>query len=63
MEIITYLIPFVTVIVLLSFFRKETAWWEYLLVIIPSLLLALAVEAIMKRIKVTEENLPKGLFK
>ena len=48
MEIITYLIPFVTVIVLLSFFRKETAWWEYLLVIIPSLLLALAVEACMK---------------
>ena len=48
MEIITYLIPFVTVIVLLSFFRKETAWWEYLLVIIPSLLLALAVEALMK---------------
>ena len=48
MEIITYIIPFVTVIVLLSFFRKETAWWEYLLVIIPSLLLALAVEALMK---------------
>ena len=48
MEIITYLIPFVTVIVLLSFFREETAWWEYLLVIIPSLLLALAVEACMK---------------
>ena len=48
MEIITYLIPFVTVIVLLSFFRKETAWWEYLLVIIPSLFLALAVEACMK---------------
>lgn len=48
MEIITYLIPFVTVIVLLIFFRKETAWWEYLVVILPSILLLIGVEACMK---------------
>lgn len=48
MEIIVYAIPFITCILLLSFWRKETVWWEYLIVILPSILLAILVEGCMK---------------
>lgn len=48
MEIIVYLIPFIVAIGLLVFARKQTAWWEYVVLILPSMLLAFIVEECMK---------------
>lgn len=39
MEILIFLIPIITVGILVFKFRKETAWWEYVVVLIPSILL------------------------
>lgn len=39
MELLIYLIPFVTSILLCVFFRKYIVWWEYIVLIIPSLVL------------------------
>ena len=48
MTTITYIIPFVVAIFLLLFFRKKTAWWEYIILIVPSILLCLFIEFVMK---------------
>ena len=50
MVLLTYIIPFITAIVLLLFFRKKTMWWEYVVVICPSLLLCLLIEFCMKEV-------------
>ena len=47
MEIFIFLIPVITVSVLVLKFRKETAYWEYLLVVIPSLLLFFITKQVM----------------
>lgn len=39
MEILIFLIPIVTVGILAFKFREKTAWWEYVVVLVPSLLL------------------------
>lgn len=44
MEIIIFLIPIITIIVLAWKFRKQTAWWEYLIVVVPSLLLFIGLK-------------------
>lgn len=44
MELIIFLIPVLTVLVLLWKFREETCWWEYLVVLIPSTLLFLVLK-------------------
>lgn len=48
MEIIAFTIPFIVALVLLIFFHKRTAWWEYLLVIVPSILFVIVCEAIFR---------------
>ena len=47
MEIIAFVLPFVVAIFLLIFFRKETTWYEYLLLIVPSILVFFITRAIM----------------
>lgn len=47
MEIICYALPLITAIFLLLFFRKECVWWEYIILIVPSLLLFLLSRTIM----------------
>ncbi len=49
MEIIVYLIPFLTAAFLLMRFREETVWWEYVLLIVPSLMLSSIIEFAMKK--------------
>lgn len=39
MEILIFLIPLITVGILAFKYREKTAWWEYVVVIVPSLLL------------------------
>lgn len=39
MEIAILSIPFITALVLLLFFRKETVWWEYVILLAPSILM------------------------
>ena len=39
MEFLILIIPIITVIILVTKFRENTAFWEYLLVVIPTLLL------------------------
>ena len=46
---LTFLIPIVTCLVLFFKFRKETVWWEYLLVFIPSVGASFLTEHIMIR--------------
>lgn len=41
MALICYIIPFVTCLILFMFFRRVTAWWEYLVIVFPSVLFTL----------------------
>lgn len=54
MVFLVYSIPFVTAVILLLFFRKQTVWWEYILVILPSLLLTLFIEFICKKVNTSD---------
>lgn len=47
MEIICFIIPFVVALFLLLFFRKETMWWEYVVLIVPSVLIFLFTKLCM----------------
>lgn len=47
MDIIVYLIPVITIAILAIFYRKETVWWEYLVVIIPTILIYFMVRGIV----------------
>jgi len=44
MEILIFLIPIITVIILGTKFRKNTALWEYVVVLVPSILLFFALK-------------------
>lgn len=44
MEILIFLIPIVTVGILAFKFREKTAWWEYVVVLVPSILLFFALK-------------------
>lgn len=44
MEILIFLIPIVTAGILAFKFREKTAWWEYVVVLVPSLLLFFALK-------------------
>lgn len=44
MEILIFLIPIVTVGILAFKFRGKTAWWEYVVVLVPSILLFFALK-------------------
>lgn len=43
MLILTFLIPIVCAIIILIFFNKKAVWWEYLILIVPSLLISTAI--------------------
>ena len=43
MEIVLYFLPFLISIVLLIFFKKHIVWWEYIVLIVPSVLFTLVV--------------------
>ena len=47
METIVYLIPIITIAILAIFYRKETVWWEYLIVIVPTMLIYFMVRGIV----------------
>lgn len=47
MEIIIFIVPFITAFILLLFYRKETVWWEYLVLLLPSILLYFFTKAII----------------
>lgn len=47
MEVIIYIIPFITALFLLIVFNKKMVWWEYLVLILPSLLFTLITQLIM----------------
>lgn len=44
MEIILFIIPFITAIVLLTLFRKEVVWWEYGIIIVLPIVFVLLVK-------------------
>lgn len=47
MEIVIYIIPFLTAMFLLLVFNKKMVWWEYMALIIPSLLFTFITQLIM----------------
>lgn len=44
MEIVIFILPFIVACFLFFFYRKETCLWEYVLLIVPSLLISLLIE-------------------
>lgn len=51
MELLVFLIPFFVSAVLMIFFRKQTAWWEHAILIIPSLLVGAAMIWAFERVE------------
>lgn len=47
MELLIFLIPIVTILILMLFFKKETALWEYIIVLGPSLLMFITLKYTM----------------
>ena len=47
MEVIIYIMPFITALFLLIVFNKKMVWWEYLVLILPSLLFTFITQLIM----------------
>lgn len=54
MELLIFSIPFVVAAVLLIFFRKQTVWWEYPALIVPSIIIALLLELCCKAYNATD---------
>ncbi len=47
MNFIIYIIPFIVALILFLFFRKRVVWWEYVVLIIPSLVFSLLIKLCM----------------
>ena len=47
MNFIIYIIPFIAALILFIFFKKKVVWWEYIVLIIPSILFTVLVRLIM----------------
>lgn len=47
MEVVIYAIPFITALFLLIVFHKKMVWWEYVVLILPSILFVLLTQIIM----------------
>ena len=54
MEFVIYLFPFLVSVILLIFFKKKTVWWEYLILIVPSLLFTIGTKEIMIKSRTTD---------
>lgn len=47
MEFLAFVIPFIVAIFLFWKYRKETVWWEYIVLIVPSTLIAILIKFCM----------------
>lgn len=47
MEVIIYILPFITALFLLIVFHKKMVWWEYIVLIAPTLLFVFLIQIIM----------------
>ena len=54
MNFIIYIIPFFVAIILFLFFRKKVVWWEYVVLIIPSLVFSLLIKLCMVSYNVSD---------
>ncbi len=54
MLIWSFIIPVVTCLILWTWFRKKTVWWEYLVVFIPSVLVTIFMDVIIKETKISD---------
>lgn len=54
MNFIIYIIPFFVAIILFLFFRKKVVWWEYIVLIIPSLVFSLLIKLCMVSYNVSD---------
>lgn len=53
MKFLIFSVPFLTALFLLLKFRRETVWWEYILLIVPSMLISIFIEFCMVQYEVT----------
>ena len=54
MQIIIYIIPFITPLFLLIVFNKKMVWWEYLVLRLPSLFFTLIAQIIRVSVNSTD---------
>ena len=54
MNFIIYIIPFFVAIILFLFFRRKVVWWEYVVLIIPSLVFSLLIKLCMVSYNVSD---------
>ena len=54
MNFIIYIIPFFIAIILFLFFRRKVVWWEYVVLIIPSLVFSLLIKLCMVSYNVSD---------
>ena len=54
MEVILFAIPFIVAIFLLIFRRHNMVWWEYALVVIPTIILVIVVRSTIIAVKTTD---------
>ena len=47
MNFIIYIIPFIVSLILFLFFRKRVVWWEYVVLIIPSVIFSILIKLCM----------------
>lgn len=47
MNFIVYIIPFIVSLILFLFFRKRVVWWEYVVLIIPSVIFSILIKLCM----------------
>ena len=58
----SFLIPVITCLILLVRFRRETTWWEYLVVFIPSILISLLTEFLFKESKISDYHITSEII-
>lgn len=54
MAILCFIIPFITCLILFMWFRKETVWWEYVAIVLPSALLTFILYVSFKHYVVSD---------
>lgn len=58
----SFLIPVITCLILFVRFRRETTWWEYLVVFIPSILISLLTEFLFKESKISDYHITSEII-
>ncbi len=54
MLILCFIIPFIACLILFLFFRKATTWWEYIVLVLPSILLTVILYFSLKYVGTTD---------